>query len=118
MLQDSGHGWSWSRGWQTVPNPARARDSVHIANRTGATTTVQLRGRSITLIGLVGPHMGTVVVAVDGEPFPPINLHARSLARHAIFARTFAHPGSHTVRIQVFSGRVAIDAIAAARRMT
>jgi hypothetical protein len=62
--------------------------------------------------------MGTVVVTVDGETFSPINLHTPSLARHAIFARTFANPGRHTVRIQVASGRVAIDAIAAARRMT
>jgi hypothetical protein len=62
--------------------------------------------------------MGTVVVTLDGETFSRINLHAPSLARHAIFARTFAQPGPHTLRIQVASGRVAIDAIAAARRLT
>jgi hypothetical protein len=62
--------------------------------------------------------MGTVVVTLDGETFSPIYLHAAALARHAIFARTFAQPGSHTVRIQVVSGRVAIDAIATARRLT
>jgi hypothetical protein len=118
MLQDWAHSWSWSKAWRTVPNPARAHDSVHAATRAGAKATVQLRGRSITLIALVGPHMGTVVVTLDGETFSPIHLHAAALARHAIFARTFAQPGSHTVRIQVVSGRVAIDAIATARRLT
>jgi hypothetical protein len=118
MLQDWGRRWSWSKAWQTVPDPARAKGSVHIATRTGASATVQLRGRSISLIALVGPHMGTVVVTVDGETFSRINLHAASLGRRAVFARTFAQPGSHTLRIQVARGRVAIDAVAAARRMT
>ena len=72
----------------------------------------------MALIALVGPHMGTVVVTVDGETFSRINLHAAALGRRAIFARTFAQPGSHTLRLQVARGRVAIDAIAAVRRMT
>lgn len=83
-----------------------------------ATLTWTFAGRSVALIGSVGKTAGRATVYVDGRKVATVNLKAgRTADRQAVWTRTWAGSGRHTVKIVVAAARpgVTTDGLAYVR---
>lgn len=93
---------SYTGTWKTARFGGYAGDVVKYATRAGATATVAFTGKSITWYGPVGPTRGKARVSVDGRVVGVVDLHRSGFsARVAVFSRTVAKSGAHTLTIKV-----------------
>ena len=59
-------------------------------------------GKKIVWYGPVGPTRGKARVSIDGRVVRTVDLHRGGFSAHvAVFSRTFATKGAHTLRIEV-----------------
>jgi Transglycosylase SLT domain len=88
--------------WRTAGFAGYAGDAAKYATKAGATATFTFSGTKVVWYGPVGPTRGAARVLVDGTYLKTVNLYARSFtARKAVFSKTWASSGAHTVTIQV-----------------
>ena len=93
---------SFTGSWKSARHGGYAGDGVKYATRAGATATVAFTGRKITWYGPVGPTRGKARVSIDGVVVRTVDLHRRSFSAHvAVFTRSFAKKGAHTLTIEV-----------------
>jgi hypothetical protein len=102
-------------GWATARYPTYLGGTVAYATGAGATATFPFTGTSVSWYGPLGPTRGRAKVYLDGVYQQTVDLYRRSFsARNAIFTKTFATAGSHTLKIEVVATPsrpyVAIDA--------
>jgi hypothetical protein len=112
--QDTAADIQWSGDWSAARYRRYAGGTVHYATQRGASATLAFAGTSVSWIGPMGPTRGRARVYVDGTLVATVDLYARSFsARQALFTKTWATAGKHTLRIVVLGTRdrpyVAID---------
>lgn len=105
---------TYTGSWRTARHNAYAGDKVRYATAKGASATFTFTGSRVTWYGPTGPTRGKAKVFVDGEYVKTVNLRRGSFdARSALFRKSWASSGEHTIRIEVVgtSGHpmVAID---------
>ena len=82
--------------------PGYAGDAAKYATKAGATATFAFSGSKVVWYGPVGPTRGKARVLVDGTYLKTVDLYARSFtARKAVFSKSWASAGAHTLMIQV-----------------
>ena len=88
--------------WRTARHNAYAGDKVRYATSKGASATFTFTGSRVTWYGPTGPTRGKAKVFVDGEYVKTVNLRRGSFdARSALFRKSWASSGEHTIRIEV-----------------
>lgn len=93
---------SYKGTWKSARHSGYAGDGVKYATSAGATATVGFTGKSITWYGPVGPTRGKARVSIDGKVVGVVDLHRGGFsARVAVFSKTVAKKGAHTLTIQV-----------------
>ena len=93
---------SYTGTWKSARFGGYAGDAVKYATKAGATVTVTFTGKRITWYGPVGPTRGKARVSVDGKVVRTVDLHRGGFSAHvAVFTRTFAKKGAHTLTIEV-----------------
>jgi hypothetical protein len=92
----------FSSGWREVAFARYAGGRAHYAVESGATAWFVFSGRSIALIGPMGPTRGQAKVYVDDQLVATIDAYARVFrAQTMVFSTAFERPGIHTIRIEV-----------------
>jgi hypothetical protein len=93
---------TYTGSWKSARHGGYAGDVVRYATRAGATATVTFTGRKIVWYGPVGPTRGKARVSIDGRVVRTVDLHRGGFSAHvAVFSRSFAIKGAHTLTIQV-----------------
>ena len=88
--------------WRTAGFPGYAGNAAKYDTKAGATATFTFSGSKVVWYGPVGPTRGKARVLVDGTYLKTVDLYAPSFtARKAVFSRSWASAGSHTLTIQV-----------------
>lgn len=105
---------AYGGSWKSARHPGYAGDKVRYATRAGATATLTFTGSKVTWVGPVGPTRGKARVYLDGTLVRTVDLYDRTFdARKAVFRKTWAQSGTHTLTIEVVGTRgrsmVAID---------
>jgi hypothetical protein len=105
-----------SAGWSSASAPEYSDGRVRYSIRRGATMTIEVHGRAVSIRGPVGPTRGQVDVVVDGGKAVRIDLGAdRFVGSVVVFERAWTSDGDHRIHLRVVgtAGRavVAIDSI-------
>ena len=88
--------------WRTAGFPGYAGNAAKYATKAGATAKFTFSGSRVVWYGPVGPTRGKARVIVDGKYLKTVDLYARSFtARKAVFSKSWASTGRHTLTIQV-----------------
>ena len=88
--------------WRTAGFSGYAGNAAKYATGAGARATFAFSGSKVVWYGPVGPTRGRARVLVDGTYLKTVNLYARSFtARKALFSKSWASAGAHTLTIQV-----------------
>jgi len=88
--------------WRTAGFPGYAGNAAKYDTKAGATATFTFTGTKVVWYGPVGPTRGKARVLVDGKYLKTVDLYARSFtARKAVFSKSWASGGAHTLTIQV-----------------
>ncbi len=103
---------TYTGAWKTAAYGGYTGGAVHYATSTGASASFRFTGKSVTWVGPVGPTRGRAIVLVDGTPARIVNLHRASFAaRVALFTRTWATKGTHTITVRVLSSSSPVVAL-------
>lgn len=107
----------YAGSWRSAGHARYAGDTVRYSTAAGASATLAFTGSKVTWYGPVGPTRGTARVYIDGALVKTVDLYRSSFkARSAVFSRSFATAGAHTIRIEVVGTAghpyVAIDELA------
>jgi hypothetical protein len=110
---------AYSGRWASASHVRYVGGAAKYGTQAGATATFTFTGTKVTWFGPIGPTRGQARVLIDGTYVKTVNLNARSFAAHtAIFSRSFATSGQHTLAIEVVGTAghpyVAIDQFAVA----
>jgi Transglycosylase-like domain len=108
---------TYAGAWKSAQFGGYAGDGVKYATKAGATATVSFTGKKVVWYGPVGPTRGKARVSIDGKVVRTVDLHRSGFsARVAVFSKTFATKGAHTLTIEVLGTArhpmVAIDEFA------
>jgi hypothetical protein len=88
--------------WRTAGSSGYAGNAAKYDTKAGATATFTFTGTKVVWYGPVGPTRGKARVLVDGTYLKTVDLYAPSFtARKAVFSRSWASAGSHTLTIKV-----------------
>ena len=115
VLGDRSEAIKWTGRWISAEHPAYTGDHAHTSKDRGAKLKIVFTGRSIALVGPVGPTRGRAAVYVDGARIRVVDLRAGTFdPRHVLF-KPLAVTGTHKVELVVLGtkGRphVAVDRI-------
>lgn len=116
ILGDRSQAIRWTGGWISAHHRAYTGDHAHASKRRGATMIVRFTGRSVQLLGPVGPTRGRAAVFIDGRHVRTIDLRAATFhPRRVVFQASWRRTGTHRVVLRVLGtkGRptVAIDRV-------
>lgn len=116
LAQDRSAAFSWSAGWKRVSREAASGGTVTHSSRIDARMTYSFTGRSVALVGTLGPTRGKARIYVDGSLEAEVDLHAdKTKWRVLVFSRHWAGSAAHTLRVEVVGTndrpRVDIDAV-------
>ena len=108
---------AWSGSWKSASHPGYAGGAARYSTDAGAKATFAFSGNRIVWYGPVGPTRGKARVFLDGALVRTVDLYRTAFdARKAVFSKSWASIGKHTVVIEVVgtAGRpyVAIDQLA------
>ena len=93
---------SYTGTWKSARHGGYAGDGVKYATKAGATATLTFTGKKVVWYGPVGPTRGKARVAIDGKTVRTVDLRRTGFSAHvAVFSKTFAKKGSHTLTITV-----------------
>ena len=88
--------------WRTAGSSGYAGNSAKYSTRAGGSATFAFTGSKVIWYGPVGPTRGAARLLIDGRYLKTVDLYARSFtARKAVFSKSWAAAGAHTVTIQV-----------------
>jgi probable HAF family extracellular repeat protein len=90
-------------------------NDLHYWSSAGYTASLKFTGKSVRLVGEVGPNLGTASVALDGANQGSVSeTQSITAQRQTIFQHTWATSGTHTIKITVGAGDgpFTLDAIA------
>ncbi len=88
--------------WRTAGSSGYAGNAAKYDTKAGASATFTFSGSTVVWYGPVGPTRGKARVLVDGTYLKTVDLYARSFtARKAVFSKSWASAGAHTLTIQV-----------------
>jgi hypothetical protein len=88
--------------WRTAGSSGYAGGAARYSTKAGATATFAFSGSKVVWYGPVGPTRGKARILVDGTYLETVNLYARDFtARKAVFSKSWASSGGHTLTIQV-----------------
>ena len=109
----------YSGTWRSASHPAYAGDAVRYSTAAGARASFGFNGTRVIWYGPVGPTRGKARVFIDGTLVKTVDLYRSSFtARKAVFSRSWATAGKHTLVIEVVGTAghpyVAIDELAVA----
>ncbi len=104
----------YTGSWKSAGFRAYAGGRATYATQAGASATFTFTGRGVTWFGPTGPTRGRARILVDGVYLKTVDLARHGFSAHvALFAKTWAARGSHSLTIQVVGGgshpMVAID---------
>jgi hypothetical protein len=116
-FSETAAGIAYGGSWRSASHRGYAGGAVRYATAAGAKATFTFTGSSLVWYGPVGPTRGKARVFIDGTLARTVDLYGTAFeARKAVFTRTWAAAGKHTVVIEVAgtTGRpyVAIDELA------
>jgi hypothetical protein len=93
---------TYSGTWRMASHPAYAGDAAKYSTRAGATASFAFSGSKVVWYGPVGPTRGKARVSIDGTYLKTVNLYSSTFtARKAIFSKSWATAGAHTLLIEV-----------------
>jgi len=109
----------YSGTWRSASHWAYAGDAVRYSTAAGAKASFGFTGTKVIWYGPVGPTRGKARVFIDGTLVKVVDLYRSSFtARKAVFSRSWATAGKHTLVIEVVGTAghpyVAIDELAVA----
>jgi hypothetical protein len=88
--------------WRLASHPAYAGDAAKYATKAGASASFAFSGSKVIWYGPVGPTRGKARVLIDGTYVKTVNLYSSTFtARKAVFSKSWATAGAHTLRIEV-----------------
>jgi len=88
--------------WKSASDVRYRGDTAAYSREAGATATLRFSGRKVIWMGPVGPTRGRAKITIDGTYVKTIDLVAsRFSAHHALFSKSWAGAGPHTLRITV-----------------
>jgi hypothetical protein len=111
-LQETNASIAYVGAWSRAGQRGYAGGFASYAQRSGATATLTLTGRSVAWIGPIGQTRGRAQVSVDGKVVGIVDLRRLGYqARVTLFKKSWSTVGTHRLTIRVLgSGRpVAID---------
>ena len=114
LVQDTSDRMAWSDvGWERLANDGASGGSVTSATDASSQAALAFTGRSVALIGTLGPSRGTARVFIDGVLEAEVDLHASTNRwKVLVFARSWSESAAHTIRVEVVGdGRVDIDGV-------
>ena len=98
--------------WRVLRNPAYLGGAALGATTAGASATWTFTGRSAALAVGRGAQSGSVRVSVDGRDQGVVDLRSpATLYRQAVWSRSWATSGTHTVRVEVATPGVVLDGL-------
>jgi len=104
--QESNPAIVYTGSWRVKSGSANAGGAVRVATTRNASASLSFYGKTITWNALVGPTLGWARVFIDGALVKRVTLNRSSTgARRAVFNRTWASVGQHTIRIEVIGTR-------------
>jgi hypothetical protein len=112
LVQDRAGAITYAGGWSNGASTLYSAQAVRFATAAGASARYTFTGRGIALVATRGPDRGAVKVYLDGALVATIDTHAAALQfRTAVWSRTFAASGFHTLRLVVVgtSGHARFD---------
>ncbi len=102
---------TYSAGWTTGSGGIWSGGGVHKSSRAGQWATFTASGSQFALVTDKGPGRGTADVYLDGKKFASINDLSSTSLNRVIDAQVYkVVAGTHTLKVQVTSGRIDIDA--------
>jgi hypothetical protein len=93
---------TYSGTWRMASHPAYAGDAAKYSTKAGTSASFAFSGSKVIWYGPVGPTRGKARVLVDGTYVKTVNLYSSTFtARKAVFSKSWATAGAHTLRIEV-----------------
>jgi probable HAF family extracellular repeat protein len=105
---------TYAGGWTRVARAGAYNGHVERAAGAGRTASFQFTGKSISVIGVRGPGLGSARILIDGAPHGTVSEAGPAGARKRLGTIYFAQPGNHTLRLAVQAGPFLLDAITVA----
>ena len=105
---------TYSTGWTRLALAGAYGGHIERAASAGRTATFTFTGKSVSVIGVRGPGLGSAAVTVDGVPHGAVSEAGPAAVRRRLDTIYFASPGTHTLRITVKTGPFELDAITVA----
>jgi hypothetical protein len=112
VVDDGSEAITYLGAWWSARHPAYSGDRAHVSTRRGASLVVRFTGRSIALVGPVGPTRGRAAIYLDGVMVRTIDLGARHFdPRRTVFSKTWRAAGTHRLVLRVLGtkGRAAVS---------
>jgi hypothetical protein len=88
--------------WKMASHPAYAGDAARYSTTAGARASFGFTGSKVVWYGPVGPTRGKARILIDGTYVKTVNLYSAAFtARKAVFSKSWASAGAHTLVIEV-----------------
>jgi hypothetical protein len=114
IADEDNAGIMYAGGWTRVARVGAYGGHVERAAAAGRTASFHFTGKSISVIGVRGPGLGSARILIDGAPHGTVSEAGPAGVRVRLDTIDFATPGAHVLRIVVQAGRFLVDAITVA----
>ena len=113
LRQENAASISRSKNWTRKALATSSAGYVLRSSRVGSWVTTTFTGNSVGWVTTTGPTMGRAAIYLDGSTMPAQTIdlsRASSATRQIVWSYDFGGTGRHTVKVQVLSGPVDLDA--------
>ena len=105
---------TFSSGWTRAALAGAYGGHVEQTSSAGKTATLRFTGKSVSVIGVKGPGLGSARVSIDGVARGTLSEAGHTKTRARLDTIYFPSAGAHTLRLTVTSGPFKLDAITVA----
>jgi len=112
LIQNSSSSVAYAGTWHRQAYTNASGGSVNYATAAGASAKLTFTGRSVAIVGPVGPARGSARIYIDGVYRGTVSFRASvNRSRKVMFTKTLPTLGTHSVRLRLSgNGRVDLDA--------